>query len=170
MKTMAEMNEATIKKDRLRFTKNKLSADLIILSIVANALYFVSIYRSDVGNYYYKLMIGASVVYNLVFMLAAFLASEGVKNYKLVYSFVAVILGVLQAGRIFVLPLDALNTPSPVVGAENETVMTGGQFTHVAICLCISAALLIIGGVIAFIKTKTLNSYCAELEKNDQGK
>ncbi len=165
---MAEINEAVIKKDRLRFTKNKLSADLIILSIVANALYFVDIYRSNVGNYYYKLMIGISVVYNLVFMLAAFLASEGVKNYKLVYCFVSIVLGVLQVGRIFWLPLEALNAPNPVVGADTETVMTSGQFTFVAACLVVSAALLVIAGVMGLIKTMTLNSYRAELEKNDK--
>ena len=73
-------NDAVIKKDRLRFTKNKLSANLSLLAIVFNAFYFVSIYKSDVGNYYYKLIIGISVVYNLLFMLAAFLSSEGVKS------------------------------------------------------------------------------------------
>ncbi|MBO6302303.1 MAG: hypothetical protein J6N15_07700 [Ruminiclostridium sp.] len=161
---MAEINEALIKKDRLRFTKNKLSANLIILSIVANALYFVSIYRSDVGSYYYTLLIGASVVYNLVFMLAAFLSSEGVKNYKLGYCFVSIVLGVLQAARIFYLPLEALNTPNPVLDAESPTVMAGGQFTFVAACLGISAVLLVLAGVTGIIKTSTLNSYRAELE------
>ena len=68
---MAEMKVETIRKDRLRFTKNKLSANLIILSIVMNALYFVNIYRTDVGNYYYKLMIGISVVF------FGFLSSDG---------------------------------------------------------------------------------------------
>ncbi|MCR4780731.1 MAG: hypothetical protein K5876_06520 [Ruminiclostridium sp.] len=164
---MAEMNEATIKKDRLRFTKNKLSANLIIFSIVANALYFVDIYRSNVGNYYYKLLIGISVVYNLVFMLAAFLASEGVKNYKLGYCFVAIVLGALQIGRIFWLPTEALNAPNPVVGADTATVMTGEQFTFVTACLVISAVLLIIAGITGIIKTTTLNSYRAELEKKE---
>lgn len=165
---MAEMKVETIRKDRLRFTKNKLSANLIILSIVMNALYFVNIYRTDVGNYYYSLMIGASVVYNLVFMLVAFLASEGVKNYKIGYGYAAIVLGLLQAGRIFYLPMNALNTPNPKVDAENTTVMTGGQFSFVAICLCISAALLIVAGVTGIMKTMTLNSYRAELEKNSK--
>ena len=80
---MAENKDAMIKKDRMRFIKNKMSSNLILLAIVANALYFVSIYRSDVGNYYYKIFIGASIVYNLVFMLTAFLSSEGVKNYNI---------------------------------------------------------------------------------------
>ena len=165
---MAKLSEENIRKDRLRFTKNKLSANLVILAIVANALYVVSIYRTDVGNYYYKLFIGASVVYNLVFMLMAFLSSEGIKNYKLPYCFVAIVLGLLQAGRIFYLPTEAHNTPSPVVGAENTTVMSNGQFTFVAVCLCISSALLIIAGITGLIKTTTLRSYCAELEKNDK--
>lgn len=165
---MAEMNEATIRKDRLRFTKNKLSANLIILSIVANALYFVNIYRTDVGNYYYKLMIGISVVYNLVFMLAAFLSSEGLKNYKIGYGYVAIVLGLLQAGRIFYLPMEALNAPNPVVGAETPTVMASDQFTFTAVCLGISAVLLIIAGITGIVKTMTLNSYRAELEKNSK--
>ena len=139
---------------------------MVILAIVANALYFVSIYRSDVGNYYYKLMIGASIVYNLVFMLAAFLSSEGLKNYRMTYGFVAIILGCIQIGRIFYLPKKALKAANTVAGAKTATVMTQGQFNYVAACLIISAVLLVIAGVSGIIKTMTLNSYCAELEKN----
>ncbi|MBP3855854.1 MAG: hypothetical protein IK990_09630 [Ruminiclostridium sp.] len=162
---MADNKEALIKKDRLRFTKNKLSSTLIILAIIANALYFVSIYRSDVGSYYYKIFIGASVVYNLIFMLAAFLASEGVKNYKLSYAYVSIVLGVLQIARIFYLPTEAHNTQNPMVGFENETVMSGEQFTYVTVCLCVSAALLVCAGIAGIMKTTTLNNYLAELDK-----
>ncbi|MBR0133080.1 MAG: hypothetical protein IJM14_08400 [Lachnospiraceae bacterium] len=163
---MAKLDEANIKKDRLRFTKNKFSANMIILAIVANALYFVNIYRSDVGNYYYRILIGASIVYNLVFMLAAFLSSEGIKNYKLGYGIVSIVLGAIQVGRIFYLPLKAYRAANPVVGAKTATVMTKGQFTYAAVCLCISAGLLVLAGVMGIIKTRTLNSYCAELEKD----
>ena len=163
---MNKLDEANIKKDRLRFTKNKFSANMIILAIVVNALYFVNIYRSDVGNYYYKIMIGASIVYNLIFMLAAFLSSEGLKNYKLGFGVVSIILGIIQVGRIFYLPLKAYKAANPVVGAKTATVMTKGQFTFVAACLIISATLLFIAGISGIIKTNTLNSYCAELEKN----
>lgn len=157
-------NDATIKKDRLRFTKNKMSANLILLAIVANALYFVSVYRTDVGSYYYKIFIGASIVYNLVFMLIAFLSSEGVKNYKMGYSYAAIVLGVLQVARIFYLPREAHEAPNPIVGMENETVMSGDQFTYVSACLCISAALLVIAGIIGIIKTTTLRKYQEELD------
>lgn len=162
---MAEFNEATIKKDRMRFTKNKLSANLILLAIVANALYFVSIYRTDVGSYYYKIFIGASIVYNLVFMLVAFLASEGVKNYKIGYGYAAVVLGILQVARIFYIPREAHETPNPMVGFENEMVMGNEQFTYVSVLLVVSAVLLVIAGIVGIIRTTTLNSYVAEIEK-----
>ncbi|MBP5740532.1 MAG: hypothetical protein J6W59_02085 [Bacteroidales bacterium] len=95
---MASGVKNLIKKDLLRFTKNKLAANLILAAIAVNALYFVSIYRSDVGSYYYKLFIGGSILYNLVFMLVAFLSSEGVKNYKIGYAYTAIVLGLLQKG------------------------------------------------------------------------
>ena len=158
-----------VKKDRLRFTKNKLSANLILLAIVANALYFVSVYSSDVGSYYYKIFIGASIVYNLVFMLAAFLSSEGSKSYKIGYSYVSIILGILQTVRIFYIPMNALNEPTPVVDSQIPTVMASGQFWYITVCLCISAALLILAGIIGIIKTTALNSYQAELDKEQRG-
>ena len=157
-----------VKKDRLRFTKNKLSSTLILLAIVANALYFVSIYSSDVGSYYYKIFIGASIVYNLVFMLSAFLSSEGVKGYKMGYAYTSIILGLLQAGRIFYIPMNAWKEPNPVLDAEIPTVMADGQFWYTVICLCVSAALLILAGIVGIAKTTALNSYQAELEKEQE--
>ena len=154
-----------VKKDRLRFTKNKLSANLILLAIVANALYFVSVYSSNVGSYYYRIFIGASIVYNLVFMLAAFLSSEGVKSYKMGYACVSIVLGILQVVRIFYIPLNALNEPTPVVDSEIPTVMADGQFWYIAFCLSVSAALLVLAGIVGIVKTTALNSYQAELDK-----
>lgn len=161
---MSVNNDALIKKDRLRFTKNKLSSNLTLLAIVLNALYFVCIYKSDVGSYYYQYIIGISVVYNLLFMLIAFLASEGVKSYKINYSYVLLLLGIGQIIRIFILPMDAINTTVTLSG-EEEVVMGGGQFTRICVYLISSAALCIIAGIIAFIKTRTLTAYQAELDE-----
>lgn len=165
---MTSSNVALIKKDRLRYSKNKLSANLTLLAIVFNALYFVNIYRSDVGSYFYSYMIGLSVVYNLLFMLIAFLSSEGVKSYKLSYSFVLMVLGVGQIIRIFILPMDAKNTEITLSG-ETAFVMQDAQFTTVCIYLIASAALCILAGAIAYIKTRTLTSYQAELDEKAKG-
>jgi len=107
-----------IKKDRLRYTNNKASANLTYLAILFNVLYFVSIYQSDVNNYYYTITIGLSVLCNLVFLLIAFLSSEGLKNYKLNYAYVIIALGLLQILRIFGIPSMAHSTLTVVSGAK----------------------------------------------------
>lgn len=161
---MSQYDAADIRLDRLRFTKNKLSSGLILLAIAVNALYFVSIYSSDVGGYYYKFFIVASIVYNLIFMLTAFLAAEGVKNYKLSYACTAIVLGVLQIARIFYIPLRAHREPSPIADAVSPTVMSDGQFRYVTVCLLISAVLLAAAGVNGILKTTSLSRYQAQLD------
>lgn len=165
---MTSHQNAHIKKDRLRYTKDKLSSNLTLLSIVFNALYFVSIYRSDVGSYYYTWIIGVSVVYNLLFMLAAFLSSEGVKAYKLGYSFVLLAIGAGQLIRISILPKKAHETFLSMNG-EEILAMDDGQFSWVSFCLFASAALCIAAGLISLVKTRTLTSYLKELRETDGG-
>lgn len=161
-------DDALIKKDRLRFTRNKLSANLTLLAIVFNALYFVSIYTSDVGSYYYRLIIGISVVYNLLFMLISFLASEGVKGYKMMYGYVLLALGVGQIIRIFILPMDARSATVHLEQKE-QIVMGNSQFIWVCVLLIVSAVLCFAAGIIGIIKTNTLVKYQAELEKEAKG-
>lgn len=165
---MSLSNDDLIKKDRLRFTKNVFSSNLTLLAIVFNALYFVSIYRSDVGSYYYTWMTGISVVYNLLFMLAAFLSSEGVKAYKLGYSFVLIGLGAGQLIRILIIPVKAHGTTISMNG-EEVAAMGDSQFMWVCIFLIASAALCIIAGLVSFAKTRTLTSYLAELSERTGG-
>lgn len=161
-------NEIMIRKDRLRFTKNKLSANLTLLAIVMNALYFVSVYKSDVGSYYYTYMVGISVVYNLLFMLIAFLSSEGVKTYKIGYSFALIGLGVGQIVRIFIVPTGAAN--SVVKLGEVETkVMESGQFIYLCVCLVSSAALCVIAGLVNIFKARALAELQAEIDKKAKG-
>ncbi len=157
------MNEdLELKRDRMRFTKNSTSANLAILAIVFDVLYFVSIYQSDVGTWYYSILVGASIIYNLVFLLATFLSSEGVKNYKVNYSYLLAALGVMQIVRIFVIPLRARNAVVSSGGVEQE-VMGAGQFTRLVIYLVCSAACLIASAVINYIKCRALEEHMKSL-------
>ncbi len=156
-----ERDVATIKKDRLRYTKNKASANLAYLAIVFGVLYFVSIYQSDVGNYYYSITIGLSVVCNLVFLLITFLSSEGLKNYKLNYAFVIMAVGVVQIVRIWGIPRMASEAMTVIDGAE-VAVMGDKQHTYVVICLLLSAVCCILAGIIGMYKTLTLQKYKKE--------
>ena len=75
-------DDRSVQLDRMRYTKNTASSRLALLAIVFDVLFFISIYKSDVGAYYYTMTIGGSIIYNLIFLLAAFLCSEGVKKYQ----------------------------------------------------------------------------------------
>lgn len=157
------MDLQTIKKDRLRYTKNTLSANLTYVGILFNVLYFLSIYQSDVNNYYYTITIGLSVVYNLIFLLVAFLGSEGIKNYKLNYAFVLIGIGVLQGVRIFGIPRMAHEAMTTIEGVE-VPVMGDQQFALVVVYLLISGVACIVAGAFGAHKTYVLETY-----KKDNG-
>jgi len=153
-----------IRRDRMRYMKNSFSSGFALLAIVFNVLYFVSIYRSDVGSYYYQALTGASIVYNLLFMLIVFLSSEGVKNYKMGYSFVLLVIGVLRIARIFILPMKAYEASVTLMGEEVK-VMGDSQFTWIVIFLSASALCCLIAAVSSFCKNCSLASHMASLKK-----
>ena len=155
-------DERTIQRDRMRFIKNSLSSNLAILGILFNVFYFVSLYQSDVGTYYYNIQIGASIVYNLIFMLAVFLSSEGVKNYKKGYSYALALIGIMQIVRIFNIPMQAHSATTLINGAE-ASVMGNGQFYAVVAFLGISAACLIVSAVVNLKKCQELSEHLKSL-------
>ncbi len=160
--------EQMIRRDRMRFKKNKLSANLTLLAIVLDVLYFVNIYQNDAGSYYHSLLIGVSIVYNLIFMLAAFLSEEGVKSYKKTYSIPLIILGIGQIVRIFILPMQAHSYINAEAGFP-EPPMGDGQFTYLIILLVLSAVCLVAAAVINFMKCTALESHMKMLEGRSAG-
>ena len=128
------MDEKQIRRDRLRYSKNKTSSGLALLAIVLNVFYFVSIYRTDIGNYYYTWLTGVSIIFNLVFMLTVFLCSEGVKNYHIGYSVTLIVVGIIQFVRTQIIPKRAFE--AVVTLADEETkVMSAAQHTRIIIYL-----------------------------------
>ena len=153
--------EQMIRRDRMRFKNNKMSANLVLLAILLDVLYFVNIYQNDAGHYYHTYMIGISIIYNLIFMLAAFLAEEGVKNYKKNYSWPLILLGAIQIVRIFILPSDAHGK----LLDDGTLVMSDGQFTYLVALLVISAVCLVASAVVNFFKCNALESHMKMLEE-----
>ena len=156
------MNEEYTRLDRMRYTKNTTSSRLAILAIVFDVLYFVSLYKINV-DYYYTLIMGASILYNLVFMLTTFLSSEGVKNYKQGYSYVLGALGAIQIARIFILPMQA-HAATVKVGGEELLAMSDGQFTRIVIYLIASAVCLFAAAAVNLVKSRALKAHIAGLE------
>ena len=159
---MTNINDRELQLDRMRYVKNTASSRLCYLAILLNVFYFVSIYKSDVGSWYYQILIGASIVYNLLFMLMAFLASDYQASYsKLLYG-----LGVGQIARIFILPLQAHQALVKIGGAE-VPVMGNAQFIRVVIYLAGSAACLLAAGVINQSKCTALAGHLKTLEAKE---
>ena len=155
--------EKLIQRDRMRFVKNTMCANLCYLGLLFDVFYFVLLYRSDVGTYYYTIQIGASIVYNLLFLLVVFLSSEGVKNYGKSYSYILLVAGVMQIVRIFAIPMAAHAATIVIDGAE-VAVMQDAQFIREVIYLAVSAACLIISAVVNVIRCSTLEAHNKYLE------
>lgn len=158
------LEDRTIGIDRMRYTKDKLSSTLVIGAIVFDAFYFVSIYMSDVGSWYYNWLIGASIIYNLLFMLTAFLCSEGVKSRKSGYTPILLGIGAMQFVRMFYLPAKAHAAVVTVKG-EELAVMGDGQYRFVLICLAVSGICCLSAAVISHLNNRKLNNYLKTLEK-----
>ena len=157
--------EQMIRRDRMRFKNNKMSANLTLLAILCDVLYFVKIYQNDAGRYYHTYIIGISIVYNLIFMLSAFLSEEGVKHYKKNYSIPLVLLGVIQIVRIFILPMAAHSA----VLDDGTAVMSDTRFIYLVALLIISAACLVAAAVVNYFKCTALEAHMKMLAKQEAG-
>ena len=140
---MSMNEEQLIQRDRMRFTKNTLSSGLALLAILFNVFYFVSIYKSDVGSYYYNIIMGASILYNLIFML---------------------VVGALQILRIFILPMQA-HAATVKVNKQEVLVMQTAQFIRVVVYLAASAVCCFVAGVVGIRKSRALAAHMATLEQ-----
>lgn len=164
-----ERNDKFLTRDRMRFTRNSTSATLAYVSILFNVFYYVYLYNFDIGNYYYNAITGASIVYNLLFLLFAFLSSEGIKNYSNKFALVLMGLGALQIVRIFYIPLNAYRATVILTG-ETVRVMTTGQFATIVVFLTLSALAAIVSGIIGIVKTTMLRSHEKSLAKAAKNK
>ena len=161
---MNAMNDVkTIRLDRMRYNKNLFSSRLCYLAILFNVLYFVVIYEINNTRLYEALM-GASIVYNLVFLLLCFLASEGVKSYRIGYAWLLLALSAGQIIRIFILPLQAY-TATVTISKVTYPVMQMPQFIYVVVMLILSAVCCLIAGIAGIKRSLTLKNYTASLSE-----
>ncbi len=189
------MNDDRIYVDRMRYTKNTKSSRLALFAIFFNVLYFISLYKLDIyelrilpngtglNNAYYTALLGGSIIFNLVFMLVTFLASEGVKNYQKGFSKVLIVLAVLQIVRIFLFPallhdtflyvnekrhFEAIDVPLLSMTFEGVsrkvTFMSDWQYIRICIYLAASAVCLFFSARVNTKKSALLAAHIENLE------
>lgn len=153
-------NQKILADDVLRYKKNKLGQLLAYAGLLFNCLYIMLLYAFN-NNTFYVFEMGVSVLVSLVYLLACFLSSEGVKVYNKKYSYFLIALAAIQIIRIFGLPLKGLRAGAfTSITAENITVgrdyfgvnlSTGAAFTLLVVYLVLSAACLIGSAVWSYI-------------------
>mgnify|MGYP000854029322 FL=1 len=134
--------------DKMKYKKDSLSFTFAILGLIANLVYFFSLYKNN-NNFFYTLLMGISVIYNLVFMLVVFLAAEEVKAYRRNYSYVLFAISLIQIVRIFIYPRLAL---------EAE-VISEGVHRNLVIWLIVSGVFLLLSAVKSFWSSTVLKLY-----------
>ena len=98
----------------------------------------------------------------LIVLLAAFLCSEGIKNYKISYAYVMIVLGIIQLVRIFIYPVTAHNS-TVIIQEQAVTVMETPQFIRCALYLVLSAASLFVGAFVGMTRSKQLSAHLKTL-------
>jgi hypothetical protein len=174
------VNEQILTADISRYKKNKLGANLALLGLVFQCLYFMLIYGykatiltdgSGTFTKFCSIDIGLSVILTLVTLLVSFLASEGVKGYNKTYCIYLLVLAVIQIAKIFGLPLYGYNHGLLTVnyfGLEPSTPGVNGiEFAILIVYLVASAACYIAAAVISYIKITQLNKHEAAVESGE---
>lgn len=168
---MKQAVNPVIQNDIMRYKKNKLGANLALLGLAFGCVYFIVLYAQvKNGNYYYKWPIAIDVIYNLFFMLFAFLLSEQVKNYDSKLFWLQMVLGAMQIIRIFWLPLAGVTQTAYTVLADVEfkqAVLKTGTFMALVISLACSGACIIASGIIGLLRSKKVADFTAKVESGE---
>ena len=174
-------NQQIISSDISRYKKNKLAANLALLGLVFNCLYFMLLYGYKIARVgdgvtdFATIKMGFSVIMTLVVLLAAFLASEGVKGYDKRYAIVLIALAAWQIFRIFGYPLYGYKNQLLTVNylwleagnALNTAAVNSAEFAILIIYLCASAACFIASAVIGWVRAVQLESFKKQLEAGE---
>lgn len=164
-----------LKDDTLRYKKNKLPANLALLALVFNCLYFCLLYAvktprlpDDTITKWVTIEIGISVLLTLVTLLVGFLCSEGIKGYNKKFCIPLLVLAAIQVIRIFGYPLYGLQNDLLRVTYfwidPNSSVF---EFIMMLIWLLASAACYIVSAVLGFINTKRLEAHLKAVENGE---
>lgn len=132
---------------RRLYKKNQMGFRLVLLFIVMNGVYAVSV----LNNMEATRAVGILIMFTIVFFLLGFLVAVKVQTYSLPWSIAAVGLGVLQLLRVFMLP------DGPAKGGGSLLILLGSGM------VCLAA------GLYSVMSTSLRKRTVRELErKNDR--
>lgn len=167
MKLKFVNKHTVLEDDILRYKKNKLPATLALLALVFDVLYFTLLYAVHASEVY-TILIGVSVIVNLLVLLVGFYASEGIKSYNKVSSIMLLVLAAVQFARIFIYPLRGLSGKWMSNNAYFGIVMTpAANGTLMIVYLAASAACFVAAAVIGYFNIRRLEEHLKKVESGE---
>ena len=169
-------NQTIINNDILRYKNNKIARMFALLGLVFNCLYFMLLYAFNAlmvngePTRFADITIGFSVVFTLVVLLTAFLASEGIKAYNKKYSILLIILAAWQIFRIFGYPLYGLKNNllyTGYFGFYPTADQSGVEFAILVVYLVASALCFILSAVFGWIYAIRYERFNKQLESGE---
>ncbi len=158
---------AVLQDDILRYKKNKLPANLALLALVFNILYFTLLYTIHTTQMY-TILVGVSVIVNLLVLLGGFYASEGIKAYNKKICILLLVLAVVQIVRIFIYPLQGLSDKWMSGNAYFGIIMTpASNGAMLIIYLAGSAAAFIASAVVGYINVNRRDAHLKKVESGE---
>ncbi len=165
-----------INTDIYRYKRNKLASGLALLGLFIECLYFMLFYGINYSTYS-NVLIGGTIILNLLILLSVFLASEGVKAYNKKFCIVLLVVGIIQIARIFIYPLDLIRggeTLFASTASESTVVLYHCRYFGVnlemaevgavlIVYLVLSAACLLASALIGYIRAVQLEKFNKEL-------
>lgn len=160
-------NQKIVQDDILRYKKNKTASMLALLALVFNCLYFMLFYSINKESLY-TMLIGGSVILNLLVLLMGFFASEGIKGYNKKFSYVLLGLGVVQFVRIFIYPTIGMANGWLEGNFYFEVPMSNAaNGTFFIVYLALSSACFIGSAVHGYIVAKRLEDFQAKIDSGE---
>lgn len=167
MKRNQVEKNAVLQDDILRYRKNKMPANLALLALVFNILYFTLLYTIHTPQMY-TLLVGVSVIVNLLVLLFGFYASEGIKAYNKKICIMLLVLAAVQIVRIFIYPLQGLSGNWMQGNAYFGIIMTtASNGMMLIIYLAASAGCFIASAVLGYLNCNKLEAHLKKVESGE---
>ena len=144
-----------INVERMRYKNDSISFMLCMFGLIFNVVQFIQIHANcylqtmtgKEGFNYYD--IGVDILYNILFMLIVFYMAEELKTYHKNWSYVALIIGILQLLRINWFPKTMFDN-----GFYDAAVLRWVEFFYI-----LSAACFFIAAAVSFTKSTMLAAF-----------
>ncbi len=139
-----------MRAELMRYRNDSLSYGLALLGLALNACYLMFLYSAPGVKLTddYGVIVGIDTIFNIIYLLIAFLVAEKVKTYTLNWCWPSLVLGIMQIPRILF----------PIALSAQGQLETGRNILLI-VFLVLSSVCMIACCATSFIKSNKLHAH-----------